>query len=95
MSNKTTRPVVVSTAHRGIFVGYTSDSGDGDAIELTQARMVVYYGAETRSFMGLAVRGPLGAKVSPAVIRIKLRNVTAVVDASPEAVVAWEKEPWN
>jgi hypothetical protein len=90
------RPVVVTTAHRGIFVGRTTDSGDAETITLTDARMVVYYSRETRSVLGIASRGVApGSRVSPPVPRLKLRAVTAVIDATPEAERAWRTEPWS
>ncbi len=90
------RAVVVSTANRGIFVGYTTDAAGADVVRLVRARMIVYYTAETRGFMGIASRGVgKGSRVSPAVPAITLRNVTAVVDASEAAVAAWEAEPWS
>jgi hypothetical protein len=90
------RAVVVTTEHRGVFVGYTKDRGATKEIALERARMVVYYSAETRSVLGIASRGVAkGSRVSPAVPRILLQNVTSVIDAAPEAVEAWEKEPWG
>lgn len=96
MSECKFRPVVVTTAHRGVFVGYTSDPADSEVVTLSRGRMVVYWPAEVRSVLGLAVRGPLaGSRVSPAVRSITLRGVTAVIDASDEAVAQWEQEPWS
>lgn len=90
------RPVVVTTAHRGVFVGYTDQPGDTDTITLTRARMVVYWPTETRSVMGLATRGaPNGSRVSSAVERITLRNLTSVMDATSAAAASWELAPWS
>jgi len=93
------RAVVVTTAHRGVFVGYTTQSktsDKNDTIALTDARMVVYYSAATRGALGIASMGPqLGSRVSPAVDGITLRSVTSVADASGDAVKAWEAEPWG
>jgi len=89
------RPVVVTTAHRGVFVGYTTDA-ESETITLVRARMVVYYSSDTRSVLGIATRGPQrGSRVSPAVPKLVLRNVTAVADATTEAAAAWELEPWS
>jgi hypothetical protein len=94
-SKKSSRPVVVTTAHRGVFVGHTADAGDADTITLTDARMVVYWPVAARSVVGIAARGtPSGSRVSPAVRRIVLRAVTAVLDATPEAASTWAEEPW-
>ena len=51
------RPVVVTTAHRGVFFGYAKDT-DAEQIALTKARLCVYWSADVRGFMGLASSGP-------------------------------------
>lgn len=96
MASRKKRPVVVTTKHRGVFVGYTTDTDKADPITLTDARMVVYYSPGTRSVLGIAAGGVAsGSRVSSAVPSITLRDVTAVMGASPEAVKAWEAEPWS
>ena len=87
------RPVLVTTAHRGVFFGYAADT-EGETIELKRARLCVYWSADCRGFMGLASDGPTkGCKIGPAA-DITLRSITAVVEVTPEAVKAWEKAPW-
>lgn len=96
--SKKSRPVLVTTTRRGIFVGRTTDSGDEPTITLTDARMVVYYARETRGVLGVASRGVAnGSRVSPAVPRLVLRGseITAIADATPEAEAAWTEEPWS
>jgi hypothetical protein len=45
--------------------------------------------------MGLASSGPSkSCKVGPAA-DITLRSITAVLEATPEAVKAWESAPWS
>ena len=96
MEEKKERPVIVSTAHRGIFFGYTSETGEPENLTLSRARMIVYHSRDSHGFIGIANRGPgKEAKVSPSVARLGLRNVTAIVDATPEAAAACEAEPWN
>lgn len=91
-----TRPVVVTTAHRGVFVGYTADPPCAEIVTLERGRMIVYWPPEVHGVLGLAVRGPVeGSRVSPAVKSIALRNVTAIIEASPAAAKQWEKEPWQ
>ena len=50
--------------------------------------------ADCKGFMGLASHGPTnGCKIGrPA--DIELRNITAVVELTKEAVKAWETGPW-
>lgn len=93
---QTERAVVVTTAHRGVFVGYTTDAADADVITLRRARMVVYYDSSCRGVLGVGSRGVgSGSRVSPAVPSITLRAVTAVWDATEQAAAAWEAEPWS
>lgn len=96
MPTKKVRAVVVTTAHRGVFVGYTSDPDGAERVTLTQARMVVFYSTDTKGVLGIASKGlASGSRVTDAVPRIDLRNITAVIDATPEATAAWEKGPWG
>ncbi len=87
------RAVLVTTAHKGIFFGYATETS-GPTIKLRAARLCVYWTADLRGFMGLASRGPSNqCKIGPAV-DIELRDITSVVEVSPEAVARWEKSPW-
>lgn len=90
----TERPVLVTTAHRGVFFGYAENT-DGDTIKLKRARNCIYWPVENRGFLGLASDGPAkGARVGPAA-DIELRNITCVVECSAASVAAWEAAPWR
>ncbi len=92
-TNNKLRPVVVTTAHRGVFFGYATDT-TGETITLKDSRLCVYWSSELKGFMGLASMGPTkNCKIGPKA-DITLRNITAVLEATPEAVTAWEKGPW-
>ncbi len=94
MKDKKERAVLVTTAHRGVFFGYAKET-DGETIALRAARLCVYWTADLRGFMGLASRGPSSScKIGPAA-DIELRNITSVVEVTPEAVKKWEKQPWG
>lgn len=87
------RAVLVTTAHRGVFFGYTHET-DGAVIKLRAARNCVYWPSEQKGFLGLASSGPLsGAKIGPAA-DIELRDITCVAECTDEAVARWEKAPW-
>jgi hypothetical protein len=86
------RPVVVTTAHNGIFFGYAVDTS-GDRIKLSKARNAYYYKA-TKGFMELAESGPKEGSRIGARADIELRNVTSVSECSPAAVDAWESREW-
>lgn len=88
------RPVLVTTAHRGVFFGYASLT-NGETINLKRARLCVYWSSDCRGFMGLASTGPTsGCRIGPAA-DITLRNITAVVEVSEAAAKAWESAPWK
>lgn len=88
------RPVLVTTAHKGVFFGYADDTS-GDTIHLRAGRLCVYWSADLRGFMGLASAGPgPNCKIGPAA-DIEVRAVTSVVEVSPEAVKKWETAPWK
>lgn len=87
------RPVLVTTAHRGVFFGYCADTS-GDPIKLTKARNVIYWPAANRGFLGLAADGPAqGSRVGPAA-DIELRGITCVAEVNAAAVARFEASPW-
>jgi hypothetical protein len=88
------RAVVVTTEHRGVFFGYATDT-DGAIIKLRAARNCIFWPVENKGFMGLAAMGPVqGARVGPAA-DISLRDITSVIEATEQAVKAWENAPWS
>jgi hypothetical protein len=88
------RCVLVTTAHRGVFCGYASDTG-GETIKLRAARLCVHWTADLRGFMGLAAHGPSkGCRIGPPA-DIELRAITSVVEVTPEAAKKWEAAPWS
>lgn len=90
---KAERPVMITTAHRGVFFGYATDT-EGEVISLKRARNCVYWSADCKGFMGLASTGPTRAcRIGPAA-DISLRNITAVLEVSEAAAKAWEEQPW-
>lgn len=93
-TNGKERAVVVTTAHRGVFFGYASET-DGEIIKLRAGRNCLYWPTENKGFMGLASMGPVkGARVGPAA-DIELRSITSVMACTPEATAAWEAAPWK
>ena len=89
----TERAVVVTTVHKGVFFGYATKT-EGPIINLRAARLCVYWSADLRGFMGLASIGPGPlCKIGPAA-DIELRDITAIVECTTEAIAKWEKSPW-
>lgn len=92
------KPVVVTTAHRGVFFGYIAESEDfrNKTVELSQARNCVSWTTDLRGFVGLATVGPSkGCRVGPAAETMTLHNVTSVTAATAEAAERWEEAPWS
>lgn len=87
------KPVVVTTAHRGVFFGYAENT-DGETIKLSACRNCIYWDTGMKGFVGLASDGPSAAcKVGPAA-NMELRNITAVLECTTKAMKAWESAPW-
>ena len=87
------RAVLVTTTHKGVFFGYAGET-DGATIKLRAARNCIYWSADVKGFIGLAATGPSkGCKIGPSA-DIELRDITCVVECTPEAITAWEGAPW-
>lgn len=94
MSDETTEtkqvPVVVTT-ERGVFFGYGIPDLDAQHMRIERARMVVYWGADCKSVVGLAANGPSNiCKIGPAAPAILIRNVTAVIECTDSAAKRFE-----
>ena len=88
------RAVMVTTAHRGVFFGYATET-DGEIVKLKRARLCIYWSGDVRGFMGLAANGPSkSCKIGPPA-DIDLRSITAVLGVTPDAVAKWEAAPWS
>lgn len=93
-NGKTERAVIVTTAHRGVFFGYASDT-DGETIALKRSRLCIYWSSDVQGFMGLAANGPTkGCRIGPPA-DITLRSITAVLEVKPEAAAKWEAAKWT
>lgn len=88
-------PVVVCTAHRGVFFGYLQNTVDKDRIAVLRSARNAYYWRCEGGFMELGHTGPkAGSKVGPRA-DITLTEVTAVIACADAAVAAWEAAKWN
>ena len=95
--SKKKRIVVVTTdsSRRGVFCGELLTE-ENDVVELKNAKMAVYWSANVKGVLGLAVTGPLGGcRITPAVNKIKVNGVTSIIDCTNEAVENWSKEQWS
>lgn len=94
MATKKERAVLVTTAHRGVFYGYATDT-DGEQIKLRAARCALYWSRDVKGFLGLANAGPSkSCRIGPPA-DLTLRNITAVAEVTADAVKNWEAAPWS
>ncbi len=90
MPKTTERPVLVTTAHKGVFFGWATVTS-GPTISLKRARLCIYWSADLMGFMGLAAKGPTSdCKIGPPA-DIELRDITSVTECTSEAAMRWEK----
>lgn len=86
------KPVLVTTAHRGVFAGLIDDDQDltAKAMPLRQARMAIYWGT-TKGVMQLADTGPTSSSRigAPADIPM-LHDITALFTIKDEAWAKWQ-----
>ena len=97
MKKENDRFVMLTTSDRGVFAGVLEEHDlDRKRATLNECRMCVYWPANNRGVMGLASDGPKsGAKITPAVPKAEIENVTMVCDCTPRAVKMWRAEPWG
>lgn len=82
-------PVLVWTAHRGVIFGYTTNP-HARPINLTNARMCLYWSKSTGGVFGLADKGPdSSCRISAALPSADFEDVTGVAKVSAEAETAW------
>lgn len=88
-------PLVVTTAHKGVFFGYGTVTTD-KTIRLEKARMCVSWSSDVKGIVGLAANGPTkNCRIGPAAPAITLQDVTSVMETSIEAEAQWNLQPWN
>lgn len=94
MKNKK-QPLVVTTAHRGVFFGYAEPTTE-KIIKLEHARMCVYWSNDVKGVVGLASVGPSEeCRIGPAAPAITLQDITSIMEVTPEAEAKWNQQPWS
>lgn len=94
------RAVVICTAKRGVFFGYTTETSRaiierGNAT-LVRPRICIYWSKETRGILGLGATGPQsGSRVSLAPLDLTISEITAVIGCTDAARDKWEASPWS
>lgn len=88
------RAVLVTTAHRGVFFGFAEEAS-GTTVKLRAARLCIYWSTDLQGFMGLASMGPnKNCKIGPSA-DIEVRDITSVVEVTPEAAAKWVSAKWQ
>lgn len=88
-------PLLVTTAHKGVFFGYGIPSA-AKSLRIEKARMVVYWSSDVKGVLGLAATGPSkSCRIGPAVPAITLSDVTSVSEATKEAAAKFEEGAWS
>lgn len=90
---KKTKPVLVTTSHRGVFAGLAPATQDltAETVVLDDCRMAIYWGT-TKGVFELAATGPTSkSRISAPADRVGLRAVTAIADITPEAWAKWTR----
>ena len=95
-NNKVAVVVTTNKDRRGVFFGYINpEEVKFDLLRVEEVQMCLYW-TETRGVLGLASEGPNSkCRVSRAAPSIILDGVTAIIEASEEAVKNWKKMPWS
>lgn len=89
--NNNQSPVLVTTAHRGVFFGWLPNDHNEDAktLVLNDCRNAIHWSG-SKGFLGLAAHGPeSGSRVGATAPRVRLHDVTSVTECTPEAAKKW------
>lgn len=91
MDKPGTKPVLVTTKHRGVFGGLVPEDQDmgAETLALGEARMAIYWGT-TNGVMQLADTGPTDkSKLSAKADIPSLRDITAIFNITEGAWSQW------
>ena len=81
--NEGDRWVLVTTVHRGLFVGVLDGDDSAKTIALRRCRNVIYF-APPHGFLGVAAGHNLEAcKFGAVAPRVVLQDVTSIADCAP------------
>lgn len=87
--------VLIGTSKQNLWFGYATDTSRA-TVTLKRARQVIYWSADVKGAGGLAVTGPsAGCRIGPAVSEVEAREVMTVVKMTPQAIAAFEAQPWR
>jgi len=89
--------ITTDSTKRGVFMGFIDPSdADKENLVAEELRMAVYWSTDVRGVLGLASNGPSSeCRITAAVSKATIKGVTAVVELSDKALLAWRLEPWK
>ena len=95
-TKKQKNPVLVTTSHRGAFQGdLINYNQETKQAIIAQARCCIAW-RNIKGFLALTSSGPgSDCRITPATPELTLEGVVSIAKCTPEAVSAWEKEPWG
>lgn len=84
------KPVLVTTAHRGVFFGNLIGKGAKEELTLKNARNCIYWASDCGGFLGLASNGPTkDCRIGALVSEITLYDITSVTPVTDKSAKAW------
>ena len=89
--------VVLTTAHRGVFIGTCKGDPSKEWATLTQARNFIYWSSDTGGIGGLAAEKPgRDSRLGSIMPEIRLYDITGIMVMTPEAhTAAMEWPVWR
>lgn len=97
MEGKVAVLITTDSTKKGVFMGFINPGDAGkETLEACEVRMVVYWSQDVKGVIGLAANGPTkNCRITAAAKKATIKGVTAVVEITDQALVAWRKEPWQ
>lgn len=86
-------PVLVTTAHRGVFFGFADpdETESKEEIRLHKCRNCLSWDSSIGGFLGLASVGPSDkCRIGSQATSVLLHDITSVAECTVEASAAWQ-----
>lgn len=84
------KPVLVTTAHRGVFFGNLVGKASKEELTLKNARNCIYWSSDCGGFLGLVSKGPTkDCRIGALVPEITLYDITSVTPVPDNSAKVW------
>ena len=90
----TERAVMVTTQHRSVFFGYTTDADDAPFVRLCAGCYVVFWLTTNLGVMGHANMGPVPGSYVGQHVDITIRDIPELALVSHQAGKLIDRPPW-